>query len=136
VRASVEDVQVRVHAGFAQLAVHPHRVGQEQIPGAADDQGGREAREIPEQRREVQVMQVMPVGVQQVHVVQWLQSNADARECGEAVPGFGEIDFRGEKDEGGRHRQAFRLRAQQQGCGEIAAGGPAAPTGAFAEVIT
>src|SRR6478752_3642611 len=58
--APVEDMQVRVYPGFAQLTVHPHRVGQEQVPGATDDQGGREPGEITKQRREIRVLQVVP----------------------------------------------------------------------------
>src|SRR5579875_3687786 len=59
----LEDVELRVDPGCTELAVHPHGVGQEEVPGAGLEEGGREAREVGEQRRQVEMSQVVATRV-------------------------------------------------------------------------
>src|SRR5262245_31417399 len=65
VRHALEHLQLRLHAGAAQLAVGEHGEAQEQVARAAGEDGGREAGEVAIDRRELRVLEVAAVGIEQ-----------------------------------------------------------------------
>src|SRR5580658_6694069 len=62
VRHGLEHVELRLHAGGSQCAMHSYRVREEQIASPRLQECRREAAHVTEQGRQVWMRQVMPIG--------------------------------------------------------------------------
>src|ERR1700739_2369746 len=63
VRHSFEDFELGVYAGFAKLAVHAHRIAQQQIASSGGEDGGRKAMHVSINGGKQGIAEVVTVGV-------------------------------------------------------------------------
>src|SRR5579863_3061913 len=63
-RLPFEHVEIGNDAGLTQLAMHPHRIGQEQITRARCQNGRRKTGEVAVDRRKLRILQVMTIGIE------------------------------------------------------------------------
>ena len=65
--ASFDHMELGNDSGRAKGSVHPNSVGEKDIPRASlEERGGKSLCEVSEQRREIGIRQVVPVGIEQV----------------------------------------------------------------------
>ncbi len=96
------DMQFRVDACVAQLAMDQHAVGEEQVARAGLDKGGREAlAKVCEKRRQIWIAQIMSVGIGGVRLRQaGLENDVEFFVGSESVAGLGQIHLGGEASGG------------------------------------
>ena len=64
-RLALEHVEIRDdNAGLTQLAMHAHRIGQEQVTRARCENGRRKTGQVAIDRRKLRILQVMAVGIE------------------------------------------------------------------------
>src|SRR5437764_12548342 len=64
VRLALEHMQIRDDTSLPQLAMHPHGIGEEQVPCAGCEDGGREACVVAIDWRKLRVLQIRAIGVE------------------------------------------------------------------------
>src|SRR5580704_17819476 len=121
----LKDVQSGFNPGSAQLAMHSDRVREEQSASAGLKESRRETGDLPEQRRQVGVGEIVPVCVEQVDLHQRGQDRVESEKGVEGITRFREVNLRSDQDEGGWHWEPFILGSQKKRRSEIATRRPA-----------
>ena len=100
----LEHVELGVDSGAAELAVHAHGVGQEEVTRSGLEERGRERRgEVAEQRRQVRIGEIVVAGVQRDRRRRGSAEHVVDAEVGlERVAGLGEVDLGRQEHEGRR----------------------------------